>query len=85
LNRVGGSEELRFCDPEAGVYKRLLLRDQRIVGILLYGDARDANWYQELMVGRVDVSLFRDVLLFGPGHVANGVPTSQPPSSVPTP
>jgi len=85
LNRVGGSEELRFCDPEAGVYKRLLLRDQRIVGVLLYGDARDANWYQELMVGRVDVSLFRDVLLFGPGHVANGVPTSQPPSSVPTP
>jgi NAD(P)H-dependent nitrite reductase small subunit len=85
LNRVGGSEELRFCDPEAGVYKRLLLRDQRIVGVLLYGNARDANWYQELMVGRVDVSLFRDVLLFGPGHVANGVPTSQPPSSVPTP
>lgn len=85
LNRVGGSEELRFCDPEAGVYKRLLLRDQRIVGVLLYGDARDANWYQELMAGRVDVSLFRDVLLFGPGHVANGVPTSQPPSSVPTP
>lgn len=85
LSLVSGSEELRFRDPEVGVYKRLLLRDQRIVGVLLYGDARDANWYQELMAGRVDVSLFRDVLLFGPGHVANGVPTSQPPSSVPTP
>jgi len=85
LNLVSGSEELLFRDPEAGVYKRLLLRDQRIVGVLLYGDARDANWYQELMVGRVDVSLFRDVLLFGPGHVATGVPTSQPSSSVPTP
>lgn len=69
---TAGAEELVLRDPDAGVYKRLLLRDQRVVGALLFGDARDATWYQQLMAEAVDVSLFRDVLLFGPSYVGEG-------------
>jgi nitrite reductase (NADH) large subunit len=60
-----GVDELVLRDPRRGVYKRLLLRDNRIVGSVLYGDARDGNWYFELMAQGRDVTPLRDRLLFG--------------------
>jgi nitrite reductase (NADH) large subunit len=60
-----GCEVLILRDPEAGIYKRIVLRDNRICGVLLYGDARDGAWYLELMSARRDVTALRDRLLFG--------------------
>jgi nitrite reductase (NADH) large subunit len=60
-----GCEVLILRDPEAGIYKRIVLRDQRVVGVLLYGDARDGAWYLELMSANRDVGALRDRLLFG--------------------
>ncbi|GAC1628841.1 MAG: hypothetical protein NVS9B10_19200 [Nevskia sp.] len=68
LHQEPEMDELVLRDPESGVYKRLLLRDNRIRGVLLFGDASDAGWYQQLMENATDVSAFRDVLLFGPDH-----------------
>jgi nitrite reductase (NADH) large subunit len=70
LHQEPEMDELVLRDPEAGLYKRILLRDNRVRGVLLFGDARDAGWYQQLMEQAVDVSAFRDVLLFGPDHAA---------------
>ena len=68
---VGGAgcEELVLRDPEAGVYKRLVLKDHRIKGALMYGDVRDSSWYLELMRERREVSGIRDRLLFGRAFV----------------
>ena len=60
-----GCEVLILRDPEAGVYKRVVLKDNRVVGALLYGEARDGAWYLELMQQRRDISGLRDRLLFG--------------------
>jgi len=60
-----GCEVLILRDPEAGIYKRIVLKDNRICGVLLYGDARDGSWYLELMGGKRDVGPLRDRLLFG--------------------
>ncbi len=60
-----GCEVLILRDPEAGIYKRIVLKDNRVVGALLYGDARDGAWYLELMGNRRDVGPLRDRLLFG--------------------
>ena len=60
-----GCEVLILRDPEAGIYKRIVLKDNRVVGVLLYGDARDGAWYLELMSARRDVTPLRDRLLFG--------------------
>lgn len=60
-----GTEDLVYRDPRRGAYKRLVLKDNRIVGAVLYGDVADGNWYFELMQQRRDISGIRDRLVFG--------------------
>ncbi|MFI4981147.1 MAG: NAD(P)/FAD-dependent oxidoreductase, partial [Nevskiales bacterium] len=60
-----GCEVLILRDPEAGIYKRVVLKDNRVCGALLYGDARDGSWYLELMNEKRDIGPLRDRLLFG--------------------
>jgi nitrite reductase [NAD(P)H] large subunit len=58
-------EELALYDPRRGIYKKLVLRDGRIVGSVLYGHVADGPWYVELMHDKADVSGFRDQIVFG--------------------
>lgn len=64
---IGGpdSEDLVLRDPRRGVYKRLVLQDNRIIGAVLYGDVLDGPWYFELIQNRSDISSMRNHLLFG--------------------
>ena len=59
------TEEIVLQDKQGGVYKRLVLRDDRIVGSVLYGDTADGAWYFQLMKDGQDVSPIRDHLMFG--------------------
>ena len=43
-------------DPSRGVYKRVILRDNKIVGAVLYGDTADGSWYFDLLKKGEDVS-----------------------------
>lgn len=58
-------EELALHDPRRGIYKKLVLRDGRIVGCVLYGDVVDGSWYVELMRDKADISAIRDRVVFG--------------------
>ncbi|MET0053045.1 MAG: nitrite reductase large subunit NirB [Candidatus Thiodiazotropha sp.] len=60
-----GDETLVLQDPSAGVYKKLVLRDNRIKGAVMYGDTLDGTWYFQLMREGTDVSAFRKTILFG--------------------
>jgi nitrite reductase (NADH) large subunit len=68
-----GREEIVFRDPGRGVYKRLVLRDEKIVGAVMYGDTQDGNWFFGQLRDRTDVSQMRDTLIFGPAY-AGGAP-----------
>ena len=35
-------------DAAAGVYKRLVLKDNRIIGAVLYGETADGAWFYDL-------------------------------------
>lgn len=59
------SEELVLHDHARKVYKRLVLKEQRIVGVVLFGDVADGSWYFELMQQGVNVSAMRQTLLLG--------------------
>ena len=61
----GGDEEITLHDAKQGLYKKVILRDDKIVGIVLYGSVADGPWYVQLMTEAVDVSSFRDRLVFG--------------------
>ena len=58
-------EEITLHDAKRGLYKKVILRDDRVVGSVLYGGVADGPWYVDLMRGKVDVSPFRDQLVFG--------------------
>ena len=58
-------EEITLHDEKRGLYKKLILRDDRIVGSVLYGSVANGPWYVELMRARADVSLMRDQIIFG--------------------
>jgi nitrite reductase (NADH) large subunit len=60
-----GSESLVLRDPKRGVYKRLVLENNRIRGAVLYGDTRDGSWYSDLINEGRDIRTVRDQLLFG--------------------
>ncbi|TWC71711.1 NAD(P)/FAD-dependent oxidoreductase [Herbaspirillum sp. SJZ099] len=59
------TEDLVLRDPRRGVYKRLVLRGNRLVGAVLYGDVKDGPWYFDLIQSGRDISAFRRELPFG--------------------
>ena len=65
------SEELIFQDPSQGVYKKIVVEDDRIKGAVLYGDTIDGAWYFQLMRDEVDISEQRERLLFGQAHLGD--------------
>ena len=66
-----GHEEIVFQDAGRGAYKKLVLKDNRLVGGVLYGDTLDGAWYFELMRDGTNVADFRDKLLFGRHHLGD--------------
>ena len=65
FSRGAEDEEIVLRDPARGVYKRIVLRDDRVKGAVLYGDAADGPWLFELLTTQANVSAIRDALIFG--------------------
>jgi nitrite reductase (NADH) large subunit len=70
---VGGEDtnELTFMDASRGVYKRVVVKDNRIQGAVLFGNTIDGPWYFQLLRDRTDISDFRENLLFGQAHIGD--------------
>ena len=62
------SEDLVLRDPRRGIYKRLVLKDNRVIGAVLYGDVRDGPWYFGMIQERTDIASLRSRLLFGQAY-----------------
>ena len=62
------NNEVVLRDPARGIYKRVILRDNRIVGAVLYGDTADGAWYFDLLKKGEDISAIRDALIFGQAY-----------------
>jgi nitrite reductase (NADH) large subunit len=62
---------LTFEDGARGVYKKLVVKDNRIRGAVLCGDTLDGAWYFQLMRDGTDVAHIRDTLLFGQAHLGD--------------
>ncbi|WP_282189211.1 nitrite reductase large subunit NirB [Azospirillum sp. SYSU D00513] len=60
-------EDIVFRDASRGVYKRIVLKDNRVRGAVLYGDTKDGAWYFQMLKDGEDVTPVRDTLIFGQG------------------
>ena len=55
-------------DDEQGIYRKLIIRANALVGALLYGDISGALWYRELIRSGADIAPYKDFLMFGPDY-----------------
>jgi nitrite reductase (NADH) large subunit len=60
-----GTEEIVLSDPLGGVYKKLVIKENKLVGACLYGDTVDGSWYFQLLREGKDIGEIRDTLMFG--------------------
>ena len=72
LSALGSHTDRSMCadqsvtrDPDGG-YRRLLLRNDRLVAAVLYGATEDAPWYMRLIRDAHPLGALREMLPFGP-------------------
>lgn len=65
------TEEIVMQDAAGGVYKKIVLKDSKIQGAVLYGDTIDGAWYFQLMRDGTDISDIRNHILYGQAHLGD--------------
>nr|WP_315848547.1 nitrite reductase large subunit NirB [uncultured Rhodoferax sp.] len=60
-----GTEEIVMSDPFGGVYKKLVIKDDKLVGACMYGDTVDGSWYFKMLRDGRSIADIRDKLMFG--------------------
>lgn len=66
IDALPGDALYRAHNPETGHYRRLLVRDERLAGVLLYGDTGHAGGYLQRMQDATPVA---SGALFSPDHL----------------
>ncbi len=61
-------DEIVLRDANAGIYKRVILQDDKIIGTVLYGDTSDGAWFNDLKKKQTDISDMRESLIFGQAY-----------------
>jgi nitrite reductase (NADH) large subunit len=72
-------ECVRYEDPALGVYKKLVLRDNKLVGVVLVGDASDSHRYADWLKNSKDITAVRGSLLFPQPGADKGLDVAQMP------
>ena len=71
FNEKEGDEALVMQDAASGVYKKLVIRDNKIKGAVLFGDTMDGTWYFQLMRDETNIADFRRTIMFGQHDVGD--------------
>ena len=66
-----GTEEIVMSDPFGGVYKKLVLKDDKLIGACLYGDTVDGSYYFKLLRDGRSVAAIRDKLMQGQSSIGD--------------
>jgi nitrite reductase (NADH) large subunit len=66
-----GCEEIVMSDPYGGIYKKLVIQDDKLVGACLYGDTVDGSWYFKLLREGRSIHDIRDKLMFGESNIGD--------------
>ncbi len=65
------TEDVVMKDAARGIYKKVVLKDNKIIGAVMYGDTVDGAWYFQLLRDETDISDFREHLMFGQAHLGD--------------
>ncbi|MBA4160534.1 MAG: nitrite reductase large subunit, partial [Novosphingobium sp.] len=67
-----GCEDIVMRDAARGIYKRVIVKDDRLVGAVLFGDTADGSWYFDLLKRDEDIAPIREALIFGQAFAQGG-------------
>ncbi|OCC25678.1 nitrite reductase large subunit [Croceicoccus estronivorus] len=67
-----GAEDIVMRDAARGIYKRVVVQENKVIGAVLYGDTADGNWYFDLLRKGDDISDIREALIFGQAFASGG-------------
>ena len=67
----GDTEEIVLSDPYNSVYKKLVVKGDKLIGACLYGDTADGSWYFDMVRDGKDIASIRDSLMFGQQHLGD--------------
>jgi nitrite reductase (NADH) large subunit len=76
-----GVDVVRYEDRSLGIYKKLLVKDNRLTGCILVGDASDSHRYMEWLRGQTDLEVRRRNLLFPEPIADKGIDVAEIPDS----
>jgi nitrite reductase (NADH) large subunit len=76
-----GAEVVRYEDAALGVYKKLLLQNNRLTGVVLVGDASDSGRYMDWLRNGADLTVLRKNLLFPQPLADRGQSVAEMPDS----
>lgn len=62
---AGGAQTIVCSDPRMGLYKKLVMRGDKLVGAILIGDTSAALSYLDLIRSGASINSVRDELIFG--------------------
>ncbi|MDT8990776.1 nitrite reductase large subunit NirB [Curvibacter sp. APW13] len=66
-----GFDDIVMSDPAGGVYKKLVIQNDVLVGACLYGDTVDGSWYFKLIREGRNIADIRDTLMFGESNIGD--------------
>ncbi|MCW8909106.1 MAG: (2Fe-2S)-binding protein, partial [Gammaproteobacteria bacterium] len=65
------TEDIVVHDSHQGIYKKIVIKENKIQGAVLYGDTIDGAWYFQLMREQTNISDIREKLMFGQAHLGD--------------
>ncbi|WP_330165393.1 NAD(P)/FAD-dependent oxidoreductase [Methylomonas sp. LL1] len=65
-----GCQQQVLVDHALGVYRKIILKNNVIVGMIMYGDTSDSAWYLNLIKNKINIAAIRDRLIFTPVELA---------------
>ncbi len=77
-------ETLVYRQPALNHYHCLYLKENKLIGAVLYGDTRDGSFYSQLIIDNVDITSIKDTLIFGEAycHLDEIMPSNSPTTEV---
>lgn len=61
-------EYLQYEDRQKGIYKKLVLKDNKLIGIVLFGDIKEGAYFFDLIQSETNISAVRHLLIFGKAY-----------------
>jgi nitrite reductase (NADH) large subunit len=80
---ASGTESIVLSDPGLGSYKKLVMKDGKLAGAVLFGDTADGLWYSELIRTGAPIGAMRADLVFGRALAERSLVKSEQPKPLP--